>query len=381
MDFIDKIRELSARIPKQLEHIQTEEATKNAFVMPFLNALGYDVFNPLEVVPEFTTDVGTKKGEKVDYVIKKDNEIIILIECKSCTCALDDQSYSSQLYRYFSVTEARFAVLTNGIIYKFYSDIDAANKMDSKPFFEFNLKDIDESKIEELKKFTKPSFDLEKILTTASELKYTNAIKSIFSKEINEPSEDFVKFFGSQVYPGKMTQTVRDQFTVLVKKAVSQCISEKISDRLKAALNEEKEEYIEKNESETSPDYTDETERGIETTVEEIEGFNIVKALLRDVIDVKRIYLRDTKSYCGILLDDNNRKPICRLHFNSAKKCISLFSNKNEERIPIDDLNDIFKYTDKLKSTINEYIQTDNSQDIKPHVNTNIDTTNSGIAY
>ncbi|MCI5139368.1 MAG: hypothetical protein D3922_13380 [Candidatus Electrothrix sp. AR1] len=84
MDLIDKIKELAVRIPKQIEHIQTEEATKNAFIMPFISALGYDIFNPMEVIPEFTADIGTKKGEKVDYAIKKDDDIIILIECKWC---------------------------------------------------------------------------------------------------------------------------------------------------------------------------------------------------------------------------------------------------------------------------------------------------------
>ena len=119
MDLIDRIKELAARIPKQLEHIQTEEATKNAFIMPFINALGYDIFNPMEVIPEFTADIGTKKGEKVDYAIKKDDDIIILIECKWCGADLH-HDHASQLYRYFSATEARFAILTNGVTYEFY---------------------------------------------------------------------------------------------------------------------------------------------------------------------------------------------------------------------------------------------------------------------
>jgi len=181
MDFIDKIQELSNRIPNQIDLIQTEEATKNAFVMPFIKALGYDVFNPIEVVPEYTADIGTKKGEKVDYAIKKEDKIIILIECKVCGCNLDQEDIS-QLYRYFIATDARFGILTNGIYYRFFSDIDEPNKMDSKPFFEFNIVDFEEHQIEELKKFTKSAFDLDKILTTASELKYTNSLKRFFHK-------------------------------------------------------------------------------------------------------------------------------------------------------------------------------------------------------
>ena len=157
MDFIDKIRELSVRIPKQLEYIQTEEATKNALIMPFISALGYNVFDPTEVTPELCADVGVKKGEKVDYAILQDGKPIILFECKHHSADLN-KVHASQLYRYFSVTEARFSVLTNGIIYWFYTDLDASNKMDGKPFFEFSMLDVKESSVEELKKFSKSAF-------------------------------------------------------------------------------------------------------------------------------------------------------------------------------------------------------------------------------
>lgn len=215
MDLIDKIKDIASRIPQQKDHIQTEEATKNAFIMPFISALGYDVFNPTEVVPEFTADVGTKKGEKVDYAIKKDNGIIILIECKWSGADLH-QDHASQLYRYFSATEARFAILTNGIVYKFYSDIDERNKMDSKPFFTFNILEFQDHQVNELKKFTKSAFSLDDILTTASTLKYTGAIKKILEEELENPSEEFVKFFALKIFDGRLTKPVIEKFTVIV---------------------------------------------------------------------------------------------------------------------------------------------------------------------
>jgi hypothetical protein len=198
MDLIDRIKDLANRAAQQIDHIETEEATKNAFIMPFISSLGYDVFNPMEVIPEFTADIGTKKGEKVDYAIKKDNNVIILIECKWCGADLHKE-HASQLYRYFSATEARFAILTNGIEYEFYSDIDEPNKMDSKPFFSFNLSQFEEHQVGELKKFTKSSFCLEDIITSASTLKYTGAIKKILEDEMKTPSEAFVRFFASQI--------------------------------------------------------------------------------------------------------------------------------------------------------------------------------------
>ncbi|WP_419600248.1 type I restriction endonuclease [Thiolapillus sp.] len=353
MDLIDGIKELATRIPKQMDHIQTEEATKNAFIMPFLSVLGYDVFNPMEVIPEYTADIGTKKGEKVDYVIKKDDEIIILIECKWSGIDLH-QNHASQLYRYFSTTSARFCILTNGIVYEFYSDIDSPNKMDSKPFFEFNILDFEDHQINELKKFTKSAFSLEDILTTASTLKYTGAIKKILEQELEKPSEEFVRFFASRIYGGRLTQSVLEQFRQIVKKAREQFINEKINDRLKSALStneDKKEEISEVVETIGSSPKND----GIETTEEEIEAYNIIKAILRNVIDVKRVVMRDKKSYCGILLDDTNRKPICRLHFNRSRKYLGLIANKQEERVEIESLDDIFKYTDNLRAVIGEY--------------------------
>ena len=349
MDFKIKIEEISKRIPAQKDHIQTEEATKNAFVMPFISALGYDVFNPLEVVPEFTADIGTKKGEKVDYAIKKDDKIVILIECKWCGCDLNEADIS-QLYRYFSVTDARFGILTNGIRYKFFSDIKEKHRMDSKPFFEFNILDFEDHHIDELKKFTKSAFNLKNIFLTATDLKYTNSIKRYFSEEINNPSPDFIRFFCSKVYPGKMTQKVVDEFSNIVKKALNKFIREKVNDHMKVIDENLKQEEKKEREFKISKD------TGIVTTEDEVEAYNIVKAIVREVVDVKRVYMKDRKSYCGIFLDNNNWKPICRLHFNTPKKYIGLFTQKEEERVPIDNLDDIFKYSERLKATVKEYL-------------------------
>mgnify|MGYP000282294737 CR=1 FL=1 len=359
MDLIDKIKEISVRIPTQIEHIQTEEATKNAFIMPFISALGYDVFNPVEVIPEFTADVGIKKGEKVDYAIKKDNKIIILIECKWSGADLH-KNHASQLHRYFSVTETRFGILTNGLDYEFYSDIDEPNKMDAKPFFQFNILNFEDHKINELKKFTKSAFSLEDILTTASTLKYTNAIKKVLEAELQSPSDAFVRLFTSKIYDGRLTQPVIEQFSTIVKEASNQFINERINDRIKSALSvtqsapvntEDNTDKVEEIQDTNTADKKD----GIITTQDEIDGYNIVKAILRESVDVKRITMRDTKSYCGILLDDNNRKPICRLHFNYSQKYIGVISGKNEERIEIDSVDDIFKYADRIKAILSEY--------------------------
>jgi len=356
VDLIDKINDISSRIEKQKDHIGTEEATKNAFIMPFINALGYDIFNPLEVIPEFTADVGSKKGEKVDYAIKKGDDVIILIECKWSGDSLSKDN-AAQLKRYFHVTDARFGILTNGIVYKFYSDLDQPNKMDTKPFFEVDLTDFESHQIKELKKFSKSTFSINNILTTASKLKYTHAIKKVLIEELENPSEEFVRFFLSRVYDGVKRQNVIDEFTEIVKDARSQFINDQITNRLKSAMMEDNKEQVESDETTTRIVDDLPSDRGIITTEDEIEGFNIIKAILREVVDVKRIFMRDTKSYCGILLDDNNRKPVCRLHFNCSQKYIGTLNNeKKEVRTPIDSLDDLFGHADIFKSIINSYL-------------------------
>ncbi len=355
MDFIDKIRELGARIPKQLELIQTEEATKHALVMPFIAALGYDVFDPTEVVPELNADIGTKKGEKVDYAIRKDSKVIMLFECKATTCDLG-QAHASQLYRYFSVTDTRFSVLTNGLVYWFYTDLDAPNKMDSKPFFEFNMLDIREQDVEELKKFTKSVFNLDGILTTASELKYTREIKRILSEQLQDPSEDFVRFFGSQVYSGRMTQSVKEQFTEMTRRAFRLFINDRVQERLKSALASDTTEP----EPVTADTVTtnEDTTGKIVTTPEEIEAYHIIKAICSQVMEPDRVVMRDQQTYCGVLFDDNNRKPIARLWFNTSQKYIGLFDgeDRQEKKTPITKITDIYQFTDRLKTTATTYL-------------------------
>ncbi|QWR77620.1 type I restriction endonuclease [Candidatus Magnetomonas plexicatena] len=351
MDFIEVLKALSAKIQKQMDDTLTEEATKTAFVLPFLSALDYDIFDPFEVIPEFTADVGIKKGEKVDYAIMKDSKPIILVECKKCNANLDSENYG-QLFRYFSTTEVRFCILTNGIVYRFYTDLEKPNQMDTKPFMELNMLDIQDSLVEELKKLTKQNFHLETMLNVATELKYTREIKLVLEEQLSNPSDEFIRFFTSFVYSGTKTSSVMQQFKEIVKRALGQFINEQINKRLKCAMSEEK--PIEKSPDEQKDNKC--SEHMIITTEEELEGFYIVKSILRDIVDSKRIIHRDTQSYFGVLLDDNNRKPVCRLHFNSAKKYMTLFDrDKKENKILMENLDDIYKYTSELRKTITFY--------------------------
>ena len=354
MDFKDQIKQLGERVLKLKDQVKTEEATKNAFIMPFIQALGYDVFNPNEVTPELVADIGMKQGEKIDYAIIHNGEPIILMECKSHTSQLSINN-ASQLFRYFHTSKARFSILTNGIEYRFYTDLVVPNRMDEKPFFVFNITEIKDNQIEELKKFHKNYYDFNNILNTANELKYTSELKNLIHSEFTEPTPDFIKHFAKKVYPSVITAKVLEQFGSLTKKSFQQYLSDLITERLKSALNKET-DATKEIATQAIEEQTKEEVSKIVTSAEELEAFMIVKAILRQKIDVSRIVYRDSQTYFAILLDDNNRKPICRLYLNGGKKYLATFDEqKKEVKNEIVKLDDIFKHSALLLTSIDIY--------------------------
>ncbi|MCD8916310.1 type I restriction enzyme HsdR N-terminal domain-containing protein [Staphylococcus simulans] len=348
-EFAKQLEELSERVLKLKENIKTEEATKNALILPFFQKLGYDVFNPLEFTPEFIADVGIKKGEKVDYAIITDDQPTILIECKSVNEKL--HNHDSQLFRYFGTSTSKFGILTNGVEYRFYTDLEEPNKMDSKPFLEINLLKLRESSIKELFKFKKENFNIENISSSAYELKYMNLLKIFLNEQLEKPKEDFVKYLLTEVYDGVKTKTVIDRFTPTVKNTLNNFINEKVNDRLNAALNNnsqtiEVETVTEEEEKESKND--------IITTPEELESYSMVKVIASEYVDSDRIYYRDNRSYFNILLDNNIRKWIMRIYITNTK---TQFILNNEERstINFEKPLDILKYKEEISEVINKF--------------------------
>jgi hypothetical protein len=346
MDLGTKLAELQKRSLEHREVLLTEEAAKNALIMPFIQALGYDVFNPSEVVPEFIADVGSRKGEKVDYAIRVGGQVSILVECKPANVALNI-NHASQLFRYFSVTDARLAILTNGVVYQFYSDIERPNKMDDKPFFTFSMDMLKPSDVRTMESFTKAAFDLDRIVNEASTLKTQSLLRQELEKEFASPSEDFVKLLASRVYEGRLTSSVKENFARMVGSSISGLVRDLVNDRLASALKA------------TNPTLVDEEPQSdieeIITTPEEISGFHIVQAITSRYVNPKRIVMRDAKAYCAVLLDDNNRKTVARLHFNGiARKYLGTFIGKGETRHLLAELTDIYQFEQHLAARIQE---------------------------
>ena len=368
MDFKDQIVQLSERISKQKDSIATEEATKTAFIMPMIAALGYDVFNPFEVIPELDCDLIKKKGEKIDYAIMKDESPILLIECKHCKQDLN--LHDTQLQKYFVASTARFGVLTTGIEYRFYTDLEKINIMDEKPFLVVNMLDLSDADIEQLKKFHKSYYNEEDVLSTANELKYTTEIKSILNNEFASPTAEFVRFFARQTYTsGQITSKVIDMFTPLVRKSISSVINDIISDRLNTAIknSEHTSDTLPAQDStpvnlptedanKKLPDgivYMDK-ESGVVTTQEELDAYNIIRSILRKSIDAARITYKDYKTYFVVNLDNSEWYWICRISIGARKKRIGIPVDKYKscDWIQIDSIDDIFKYADKLEESL-----------------------------
>lgn len=370
MDFKEQIAHLSDKVLALKDSIQTEEATKTAFIMPFLQMLGFDIFNPTEVIPEFTCDVGIKKKEKIDYAIQINGIPTILIECKHWKQNLD--LHSGQLFRYFGVSKAKLGILTNGIEYKFYSDLEQPNRMDDFPFLALNLEKLDQSAVASVMQFQKSCFDIEKIISAAKELKNCSEIKSVIKKEFTDPSPELVKVIARQAYNGIMNAAATEHYTEVIRQSFASVINDIISERLQSVMNGSQ-SIAQKEESKDTasipsadtgvqeqPDTAaSENEKDrIVTTEEELEGYYIVKSILRESIEASRITYRDTISYFTVLLDDNNRKLICRLYLNSPtnKRLVFLDDQRKDVVNKISSIDDIYKFKTDVIAAMNRVL-------------------------
>lgn len=343
MDFKAKVKALAEKIETTKEQITTEEGTKNAFVMPFIQALGFDVFNHADVVPEFIADVGMKKGEKVDYALCVGGKPSVLIEAKKWRDKLD--KHGTQLTRYFTFSVAKFGILTNGIKYWFFTDLDKANIMDAVPFFCFDLTDCTDEEIELIERFSKDKYDQKAILEAAMQLVYSREIRALVLSELTTPTKDFVKYVAEKTYLEKQRGRLTDKVLTLYGDLLRQYLP-RIKDEIAA-------EKLIKKSAEAAAEQTSEEARKIVTTEEELEAFFIVKAICRHKVASSRIAYRDAQTYFAILLDDNRLKTICRVYLNGGKKFLAVFdANRAETKIEIAGVDDIFDHADKLFATL-----------------------------
>lgn len=346
---------LANRVRELKPIIETEEATKTAFIIPFINeVLGYDVTDPREVVPEYTADLGIKKGEKVDFAIKSGDDFRFLIECKKIGEPLD-LNHANQLVRYFNVTDTEFAILTNGEVYEFYAQLDAANRMDEKPFMTLDLSEVDARLFPHLEMCTKKKFDYETIAAQAEELKYVAELKKAIAAMFRSPDPEWVRMIAARVTTRRMTAANLETFTRLVSVASNQYLKDEVNRRLRSA--QALEDAVEAPVAPATPSIpapeTEEPEDGIVTTEDELEAFGIIRAICCSDVPATEVAIRDAKSYCAILYQDNNRKPIARLQFDRKVPRIILFdAERNESVHDLDSITGIYDHAEALRERV-----------------------------
>jgi len=357
-DFEKEIAQLTINIEQTKEHILTEEATKMSFVVPFFKALGYNVYDPREFVPEFTADINSKNMDKVDYVIMESEKPAILIECKHWSEKLEN--HVRQLFKYFVSTPAKFAILTNGIEYLFYTDLEEQNKLDKKPFLKINLLDLKAHAVKELAKFRKDAFNVDEILTTAEELKYTSSITSLLADEYNSPGDDFMKFVLSKVYDGMRTQTAIEKLRPTVKNSFMQFVNELVNERLETALRSQAEKNQSEQEVATAvlaiiePD--DDGEIVVVPTEEELQAYYIVKGILVEMANADKVSYKDTSSYLSVLYDNKVTKWVCRIVLKRSSKMLIFPEDIYSARISINSINDLFKHKELILQSVKRFL-------------------------
>ena len=353
MDLIEQLRELAKRV-EYANLLRTEEATKMALVVPFLSALGYDVFNPHEVIPEYAAGIGVKSREKVDYAIMIDGRPEILIECKRAAADLDDPDHRTQLFRYFSATAARLAILTTGVSYLFFSDIEDENRMDADPFLVLDLANLDDTAMMELVPFAREYFEPAHAIASAWNLKYALSMRQFLAREFVSPSPDLIRFLASRVYNGRLGRRVFERFDTIATDSLQKFVNERVEARIRSATERRLDEERSKADQLAA-------EAADAPSAEEVDAYRVVRAIVCGLVDAGRIYIRDQKSYCSVLLDDSNRKPICRLRFGSAHWQVGVFDeNKVETRHPISSVDGLYGHADELRDTIRRYLEVPN---------------------
>jgi hypothetical protein len=348
MDLIDHLQGLATRAEQTGEGLTNEEATKMALIAPFIQALGYDIFNPLEVKPEFSADLpGIKQGERVDYAVLENGQPKILIEAKPYKTDLKSTE-KGQLSRYFQATRARIGILSNGRQFLFFSDLDRQNLMDEKPFAEIDLFDLKSAPLDQIKQLSKSMFDLETLLSTAERLKYLRGVKEEIKAELSDPSEWLVREMARRVHTAeRVSGQLIEKFKPVVIDAIKAVINDRIDERLRSAMEVEKPDPAEETEEAAA-----ESSDGIEFTEEEREGLYVIRAICASEVDPTRLTEKDTKNYCNVLLDNHNWKSIARMHFNGPNKRLEIFDDAEPKFVGLDKISDIYQHSDRVRAAL-----------------------------
>lgn len=331
------MRKLLLELSSKLEHTKNEESIKTSIILPFLSKLGYDVFDPKIIIPEYTADQSTKNGEKVDYCVNDiDFNPVCIIECKKRNEDLN--LHNTQLERYFCFVNCKIAVLTNGESFMFYTDYENRNLMDKIPFLELDINNPTNEALEFLNLLNRDSYNKAMVYKTAKKYYKDRENKRLLYSMLDNMDTDFCMFLSSKF---SIYQSEED-----IKSLFSDNISSYVIERYDKIKKERENIIVDSNK-----------QKGIVTTNEEINSFNrIVDILKYHSLDYNKVSYKDVKSYFAVLYSNNTRKPICRFYLDGKIKYIGVFDDfKNEVKYVIKNNEDILMFTHRITETFKIY--------------------------
>ncbi|MFB6231855.1 MAG: hypothetical protein ABEL04_11940 [Salinibacter sp.] len=219
MSFSDEIAGFQSSAKEQLHALNTQEKTQNALLFPFLEILGYEVFDVREVEPGFTIDTEDGNAEQADYAIKRDGAPVMLFHCEEAGTGLGSCDPDS-LHRPLRASDAQVGVLTNGIVYRFFVDLGEGNTVDKQPFLEFNLLNHGSDEVQELERMKKSSLDPEDLVSTVRNRKYERLLYDYLQQQWSTPGEEFVRFLAEKIHDGQPTEDVLGRIQPIVRTAI-----------------------------------------------------------------------------------------------------------------------------------------------------------------
>lgn len=306
------------------KHCTTEETTKQALILPLLDILGFNPYDPTKVRAEYSADfTGAKNGERVDYALFCHDVPVMFIEAKAYAENLTN--HSPQLSRYFNTTpEVTVAAITNGREWRFFTDLKDKNIMDDTPFLRINFENVDESKIKQLSQFCHDRFQPEALRTLAEESVYLSAFTKTISESLQNTDSEFVRYVASRSNIGRqLNQRFIDSITPIVKQAVERSVSAMVVYGLSRQVQEQ--QVIEESQQEIIVDekvsIVDPENERIVTTYTERLLFDYVKLILDESDD---LVAKDTESYLSVLYKGKSNRWILRYYDHKQRPCINM---------------------------------------------------------
>lgn len=308
-------------------HCTTEETTKQALILPFLDILGFSPYDPQKVKAEYGADFpGVKANERVDYALFCQGIPVMFIEAKAYKEKIDN--HCPQLSRYFNSTpEVTISAITNGVEWRFFTDLKEKNIMDPTPFLKIRMDEITDSDAEQLFRFRHDKFKPEALRTLAEESVYLSAFTKTISSSLREVDQEFVRYVASRSsVERQLNQRFLESITPLVKQAVELSVSAIVVSGLSGkssaeSVHDEVNDDHSHEISDAQADIVDPDNPNIVTTHNERLLFEKIASIIGTEHDIQ---YKDTASYFGVLYQGKTNRWIVRYYDKKSKSSIQL---------------------------------------------------------